>query len=162
MSAAGHGDVSTAGSTDHAASAATDVLSKRSDDDIALNVVESALAAPSTSSVVTEVGEVGTGGVGENDIGVQPSSAMGRALHHGSGSRVRLEGVRHSARECRIRKKLRYQYVEQMVSSRERAILALRHQLETYKRLCSELDEGRIPPALANIVRSSSTDKHDK
>ena len=41
----------------------------------------------------------------------------------------RAELSRVSARECRARKKLRYQYVEELVTSREKAIFALREEL---------------------------------
>jgi len=44
--------------------------------------------------------------------------------------RAKLEGSRRSARECRARRKLRYQYLEEMVTNRERAILSLRRELE--------------------------------
>lgn len=44
--------------------------------------------------------------------------------------KAKLERSRQSARECRARKKLRYQYLEELVSSRERAICALREELE--------------------------------
>lgn len=45
-------------------------------------------------------------------------------------SRAKLERSRQSARECRARKKLRYQYLEELVSSREKAIFTLRKELE--------------------------------
>lgn len=41
-----------------------------------------------------------------------------------------LERSRQSARECRARKKLRYQYLEELVADREKAVFSLRHELE--------------------------------
>lgn len=41
-----------------------------------------------------------------------------------------LERSRQSARECRARKKLRYQYLEELVADREKAVLALKKELE--------------------------------
>lgn len=41
-----------------------------------------------------------------------------------------LERSRQSARECRARKKLRYQYLEELVSDREKAVILLRSELE--------------------------------
>ena len=44
---------------------------------------------------------------------------------------AKLERSRQSARECRARKKLRYQYLEELVLNREKAVFALRDELET-------------------------------
>ena len=43
----------------------------------------------------------------------------------------RVERSRQSARECRARKKLRYQYLEKLVSTREKAVFSLREELDT-------------------------------
>ena len=43
---------------------------------------------------------------------------------------VLVERSRQSARECRARKKLRYQYLEELVTHRERSVLVLRRELE--------------------------------
>lgn len=67
----------------------------------------------------------------------------------------RLEGSRRSARECRIRRKLRYQYVADMVTVRERAIISLRQELEACKKYCAELDAGQIPQALGNLLEKT-------
>lgn len=46
------------------------------------------------------------------------------------------ERSRQSARECRARKKLRYQYLEELVADREKAVLVLRKELE---KVCNSL-----------------------
>jgi len=59
--------------------------------------------------------------------------------------KYKLERSRQSARECRARKKLRYQYLDDMILERERANKALIQELEKYVSWCSELDMGRLP-----------------
>ena len=66
--------------------------------------------------------------------------------------RARLEGSRKSAQECRTRRKLRYQYLEELVASRERSIQALYQELEMYKKVCTELDAGRIPKQIGDLM----------
>lgn len=55
------------------------------------------------------------------------------------------ERSRQSARECRARKKLRYQYLEEIISETEKAIFALRKEMDMLKIWGKEMDEGRVP-----------------
>merc|ERR1712038_820895 len=66
--------------------------------------------------------------------------------------KAKLERSRQSARECRARKKLRYQYLEELVACRERAIHALRDELEIMKQVCGEVDKGEITPQTLQYV----------
>lgn len=70
--------------------------------------------------------------------------------------KAKLERSRQSARECRARKKLRYQYLEDLVSSREQAIFRLRDELELYKKWCREADGGNFESLRANLDHGDS------
>ncbi|KAK3088880.1 hypothetical protein FSP39_024943 [Pinctada imbricata] len=69
--------------------------------------------------------------------------------------KIKLERSRQSARECRARKKLRYQYLEDLVKNREQAIFALKDELELYKRLCKEVDFGKVTDELKQVLEDS-------
>lgn len=71
----------------------------------------------------------------------------------GAEMKVRLERSRQSARECRARKKLRYQYLEELVSHREKAVLALREEFSRYVSLFQEIDNGKMPPDLELMLK---------
>lgn len=73
--------------------------------------------------------------------------------------KAKLERSRQSARECRARKKLRYQYLEELVSSRERAICALREELEMYKQWCKAMDQGKIPSEIRALLTGEELPK---
>ncbi|XP_023224418.1 cAMP-responsive element-binding protein-like 2 [Centruroides sculpturatus] len=73
--------------------------------------------------------------------------------------KAKLERSRQSARECRARKKLRYQYLEELVANRERAVLLLRKELEMYRQWCRELDEGRIPEDALKMVEKEKKEQ---
>ncbi|XP_041361131.1 uncharacterized protein LOC121377268 [Gigantopelta aegis] len=67
--------------------------------------------------------------------------------------KAKLERSRQSARECRARKKLRYQYLEELVAHREKAIYSLREELNSYKNWCIQADNGIVSKELLkNIV----------
>lgn len=74
-------------------------------------------------------------------------------------TRVRLERSQQSARECRARKKLRYQYLEELVSSREKAIYILRQELELYRKYCQDIDGGVMPKEVEQMTSASSENK---
>ncbi|XP_066488570.1 cAMP-responsive element-binding protein-like 2 [Tiliqua scincoides] len=73
--------------------------------------------------------------------------------------KAKLERSRQSARECRARKKLRYQYLEELVSSRERAICALREELEMYKQWCLAMEQGKIPSEIKALLSGEEQGK---
>lgn len=63
------------------------------------------------------------------------SKRVRKAKNKGSGAnkvdvRAKLERSRQSARECRARKKLRYQYLEDLVAKRENANMLLKKEVQ--------------------------------
>lgn len=66
--------------------------------------------------------------------------------------KAKLERSRQSARECRARKKIRYQYLDELVADREKAVLQLRKELEMYTQWARALDEGYVPEAALQMI----------
>ncbi|XP_013420810.1 cAMP-responsive element-binding protein-like 2 [Lingula anatina] len=98
----------------------------------------------------------------EKHMEKKPNMAGKRGRRGRKPSRVdqktKLEKSRQSARECRARKKLRYQYLEELVTNREKAILALREELEMCKKLSEQIDSGQVQPEEAlNKLQSRRT-----
>ncbi|XP_032457395.1 REPTOR-binding partner isoform X2 [Nasonia vitripennis] len=86
----------------------------------------------------------------------------GRRSLEKSDMKAKLERSRQSARECRARKKLRYQYLEELVSDREKAVFALRKELDMYKTWSQELDAGHLPEGLQTAFEDFITIKQEK
>lgn len=59
-------------------------------------------------------------------------------------TKSKLEKSRQSARECRARKKLRYQYLEDLVCNREKAVVKLREELTMFSQISERMDSGAI------------------
>ena len=66
----------------------------------------------------------------------------------------KLEKSRQSARECRARKKLRYQYLDDPILERERANDKLRSELTKYVGWCSQIDQNNVPEGMQEFLSS--------
>ncbi|MCL4139461.1 UNVERIFIED_CONTAM: hypothetical protein GTU68_066017 [Idotea baltica] len=67
--------------------------------------------------------------------------------------KIKLERSRQSARECRARKKLRYQYLEEQVAHREKAVFMLHRELEQSTTRAKEFDERKMPDGMASFTK---------
>lgn len=71
-------------------------------------------------------------------------------------AKSKLEKSRQSARECRARKKLRYQYLEDLVCNREKAVVKLREELSTFCELAKKVDVGNVNESDRRLLKDQS------
>jgi len=102
------------------------------------------------------------GSRGDRKEGGKRGRKPGRKASDKADMRAKLERSRQSARECRARKKLRYQYLEELVADREKAVIALRKELEMYRSWGMELDSGRVPEGLQAMLEELGTMKMEQ
>merc|ERR1712243_299740 len=95
----------------------------------------------------------------DNELSKSTDSKGSRGKRGKGDVRVKLERSRQSARECRARKKLRYQYLDDMIAEREKANDKLRDELMMYVSWCKELDMGRIPDGFKRFMKGSMESK---
>jgi len=67
----------------------------------------------------------------------------------------KLEKSRQSARECRARKKLRYQYLDDLILERERANERLRGEMSKYLNWCTMIDQNTVPDNVQQALNNS-------
>lgn len=73
-------------------------------------------------------------------------------------AKSKLEKSRQSARECRARKKLRYQYLEDLVCNREKAVVKLREEFSTFCELSKRIDVGTITESDRRLLTDQTKD----
>merc|ERR1712243_187137 len=89
----------------------------------------------------------------DNELSKSTDSKGSRGKRGKGDMRVKLERSRQSARECRARKKLRYQYLDDMIAEREGANEKLRNEMMSLAGWCQELDMGRLPDGLQDFLK---------
>jgi len=149
-------------------------LSQISSDQLTNLINQSALAGESTSNRSQETGSQVSSPLTE-PYGVSPQdpslvstnikAKRGRKPNQRSlksDMKTKLERSRQSARECRARKKLRYQYLDDLLLEREKANIKLKEELLVYQKWCHELDKGRIPDGLQEMLKEYSQEQRSQ
>ncbi|XP_031567241.1 cAMP-responsive element-binding protein-like 2 [Actinia tenebrosa] len=67
---------------------------------------------------------------------------------------AKLERSRQSARECRARKKVRYQHLDDMVTTKEEGVVKLWQELDMYRRWCKAVDQGVFPKDMVKFLKA--------
>lgn len=93
--------------------------------------------------------------------GIRRGRKPGRKSADKMDVKAKLERSRQSARECRARKKLRYQYLEELVTDREKAVVSLRKELDKYRMWAREIDEGRVPEGFQVLMEEMGAIKQE-
>jgi len=111
-----------------------------------------AISDETAIELALDMADSGTDGGGDGSVsagtkrGRRPKkSAADGGSTSGADANTKLERSRQSARECRARKKLRYQYLEDLVVKRERSVLLIKKEIEMNGELCKLIDEGKAP-----------------
>lgn len=74
---------------------------------------------------------------------------------------AKLERSRQSARECRARKKLRYQSLEDTIAEKEARVYALRREVQKCVSWAKAVDEGTLPQDLAIFLQKAQGKSED-
>ena len=91
-------------------------------------------------------------------VKASPTTASTSSTSSRIDAKAKLERSRQSARECRARKKLRYQYLEELVAKREEAIFVLKTELESIQDVCKKIDSGILPLDAVNLILDEPKD----
>ncbi|CAG0880073.1 unnamed protein product [Cyprideis torosa] len=122
--------------------------------------------SPSTSSgskTTTSTPTITRGAGGFRQRSNTGGSLGGRRKSPAESKEDRLEKSRQSARECRQRKKLRYEYLQDLVNKREKAVFKLREEMNLYLEWARSIQEtGQIPEGLLNLYQEQKIKKEDQ
>merc|ERR1711963_1194190 len=88
------------------------------------------------------------------NIELRDSSKKKQKFYSEMKTTHKLEKSRQSARECRARKKLRYQYLDDLILERERANERLRGEISKFVTWCSMMDQNNVPEGMQEFLNN--------